>query len=207
MPTDIFTDDFLVAVQLLIERHHTIYPCLPPQGLFFEALVEQAFRLAGRQKRELIPTAPNSPQYDLLVAAVRLSIKSETGKITRPDKISLTKLCTTETGDWTPAALVAHAIAHLGRYDRMLLLRAVWAEDAFDYQLLDVPLGLLGKMREARFEEVGKRKGRRSVAADVMDGDAKLFRVHFDGADGKCQIHQLLVRLCRMLRAWRQPFE
>ena len=89
----------------------------------------------------------------------------------------------------------------------MLMVRAIWMERAFDYQLLEIPLRLLGRMKAAPFFEVGKRAGRRSLAADVCDGDKKLFRVHFDGADGKCQVHGLAVDLCRSLRKWRQPIK
>jgi hypothetical protein len=40
---NLFTADFLANLQQLVGQHHTVYPNLPPQGLFFEALVEQAF--------------------------------------------------------------------------------------------------------------------------------------------------------------------
>jgi len=207
MAIEIFTDEFLNAVQSLVGRHHTIYPRLPPQGVFFEALVEQAFRNAGWSVDDLVASVPNSPWHDLLVGGVKLSIKSETGRSTRTASISITKLCTTETGEWTVGALVNHALAHLARHDTMLMVRAIWREHAFDYQLLEIPLDLLGRMKGASFSKVGKRAGRRSLAADVCDGEEKLFRVHFDGADGKCQVHGLAVDLCRNLRQWRQPIK
>jgi len=207
MAVEVFTEEFLSAVESLVNRHHTIYPRLPPQGLFFEALVEQAFRRAGWSREEVVPTTPNSPWHDLSVGGVRLSIKSETGKATRVNKISITKLCTTETGEWNTGALVRHAIAHLSRHDRMLMVRAIWQESAFHYQLVEIPLQLLARMKETRFSEVGKRQGRRSLAADVTDQGEKIFRVHFDGADGKCQIHGLLINRCRTLREWQQPVE
>jgi type II restriction enzyme len=204
MTAEIFTDQVLSAIQSLIERHHTIYPRLPPQGPFFEAIVEQAFRLAGWPACEVIPTTPNSPQHDLSVGGVRLSIKSETGKATKTGKIAITKLCTTETGNWDGNSLVAHAIAHINRCDRMLMLRAIWKDSAFEYQLVEIPLSLLSRMNGVEVCEVGRRHGRRSFAADVMGEGQRLFRVHFDGADGKCQIHGLPVDLCLMLRSWEQ---
>lgn len=207
MAVEVFTEEFLIAVESLVKRHHTIYPRLPPQGLFFEALVEQAFRTAGWSREEVVPTTPNSPWHDLSVGGVRLSIKSETGKATKAKKISITKLCTTETGDWCADSLVGHALAHLSRHDRMLMVRAIWREGALHYQLVEIPLQLLARMKEARFSEVGTRRGRRSLAADVTDQGEKVFRVHFDGADGKCQIHGLLISLCVALREWQQPLK
>ena len=114
MPPEIFTDDFLSTVESLIRRHHTIYPLLPPQGLFFEAIVEQGFRLAGWSSEQVVPTTPNSPWHDLAIGGIRLSIKSETGKSTKPGRISITKLCTTEKGDWNAPALdVSFHLAHI----------------------------------------------------------------------------------------------
>lgn len=207
MAVEVFTEEFLSAVESLVNLHHTIYPRLPPQGLFFEALVDQAFRRAGWSREEVVPTTPNSPWHDLSVGGVRLSIKSETGKATRVNKISITKLCTTETGEWNTDALVGHTLAHLGRHDRMLMVRAIWQKSAFHYQLVEIPLRLLARMKKTRFSEVGTRRGRRSLAADVTDQGEKIFRVHFDGADGKCQIHGLLINRCRTLREWQQPVE
>jgi hypothetical protein len=89
----------------------------------------------------------------------------------------------------------------------MLMLRTVWGAQAFQYQLLEIPLEILSRMEQAEFGEVGTRSGRRSFGADVMDGGARMFRVHFDGADGKCQIHDLLVDRCQMLRQWQQSIE
>jgi hypothetical protein len=201
----VFTEPFSSAVQDLIARHHSIYPRIPPQGIFFESLVERAFLSAGRPRNEVVATTPNSPWHDLSVSGVRLSIKSETGRATKPAKIGITKLCTTETGEWSIPALVAHTMNHMRRHDLMLMIRAIWGPSSFDYQLLEIPLELLHRLESASFAEVGKRSGRRSFAAAVVEDEQTLFRVHFDGADGKCQIHCLLVSHCRMLRTWTQP--
>jgi hypothetical protein len=51
---------------------------------------------------------------------------------------------------------------------------------------------------------VGRREGRRSLGFDVTDGEDVLFHVHFDGADGKCQIRNLPVDRCIVLDRWEQ---
>jgi hypothetical protein len=38
----IFTPDFIVTLPGLIGIHQSIYPQTPPQGIYFEALVEEA---------------------------------------------------------------------------------------------------------------------------------------------------------------------
>jgi hypothetical protein len=147
---------------------------------------------------------PNSPKADIRVGRTRLSLKTETGRSTRRDRISITKLCTTETGDWVSNALIEHAVAHLSRYEGILMLRAIWSETRFDYQLVDVPIKLLEKMRICEALPVGKRMGRRSLGFDVSEGGEILFHVHFDGADGKCQVRNLRIDRCIMLMEWQQ---
>lgn len=199
MTKELFTERFCHTVRSLIERHHTIYPWLPPQGVFFEALIQQAFRLCGWPDAQIVPTKPNSPQHDLLIGNQRLSIKTETGRGTCAEQISITKLCTTEREPWNSDILVRRTIEHLSRYDRMLLLRAIWQERIIHYQLLEVPLGLLRLIDKLVATPVGRRSGRQSLGGDVRKAGKAMFHVHFDGADGKCQIRNLSIRHCRML--------
>jgi hypothetical protein len=202
---ELFTPAFLEKLQHWIEVHHSVYPHLPPQGIYFESLVERAFLLTGWPRDHIVLTHPNSPRADITVGATRLSLKTETGNITRRNLISITKLCTTETGEWASEALIGHALSHLSRYEGILMLRAIWErENVIDYQLLEIPLDLLRKMEGCEARPVGRRKGRKSLGFDVRQGDAVLFHVHFDGADGKCQLRGLRVDRCVMLAEWEQ---
>ena len=97
-------------------------------------------------------------------------------------------------------------VEHLGRHDRMLMLRAIWGKLAFRYQLVEIALPLLKKLASVQYVEVGKRAGRKSLGGNVMESGKILFHVHFDGADGKCQVRQLPVERCSILREWEQPF-
>lgn len=204
-PADLFGNRFLAVLRGLIDTHHSIYPVVPPQGIFFEYLAEQAFKRSGWPTDQVILTTPNSPMHDLEVGPLRLSLKTETGKITRKDAISITKLCTTETGTWDSPSLIVHALRHLDRYDYILMLRAIWRRTAILYQLVDIPLSILRLISDLSVVPVGKRKGRQSLGADVYDGEEKVFHIHFDGADGKCQIRGLTIARCRLLLEWDQP--
>lgn len=205
--SDLFNHQFLITLRSLIEVHHSIYPRIPPQGIFFESLVEQAFKRSGLPQDQVVLSTANIPKHDLLVGDVRISLKTETGAGTDPDLVNITKLCTTETGPWDSAMLVQHAIDHLSRYDHMLMLRAVWRQNMIHYQLIEIPLNVLKLIGGITVLPVGKRAGRKSMAADVFDQGEKIFRVHFDGADGKCQIHRLPVSRCRILLEWDQLVE
>lgn len=200
----LFSAQFTASLRSLIEKHHTLYPRLPPQGIFFESLVEGAFQNSGWPADQVVLTTPNSPQHDLLVGKTTISVKSETGKGTRLHQISITKLCTTETGIWASDPLIQHALGHLTRYAHILILRAIWRTETIHYQLLDVPLEVLRLIKGAALIEVGNRPGRRSLAADITEEGKVLFRIHFDGADGKCQIRKLPVGKCKMLLEWDQ---
>jgi hypothetical protein len=199
----IFGDDFLLALKTLVNVHHSIYPLIPPQGIYFESLVEQAFKRVRKPFATVEATTPNQPTHDLIVEHSRISLKTETGAGTKLDLIHITKLCTTEKEPWAPDILVQRATAHLTRYDVILMLRAIWnVPDLIHYQLLEIPVDLLKLLATAMPIPVGSRKGRRSLGADVYREGTKQFHVHFDGSDGKCQIRNLPVKNCNMLVEW-----
>jgi hypothetical protein len=193
----LFNQTFIAKLRQWIADHHTVYPCLPPQGIYFESLVQRAFLHAGWPRDQVTLTNPNSPKADITVGATRLSLKTETGNITRRHHISITKLCTTEKGDWTSESL--------SRYEGILMLRAIWErENVIDYQLVEIPLALLRKMEGCQAQPVGRRAGRQSLGFDVLEQGDVLFHIHFDGADGKCQLRGLRVDRCIMLAEWEQ---
>lgn len=37
----LFSERFLITLQSLVGVHHSIYPLIPPQGIYFEGLVEE----------------------------------------------------------------------------------------------------------------------------------------------------------------------
>lgn len=201
---EVFDEEFSSMVRALITAHHRIYPALPPQGIFFEALISQAYHELGWQPELVTASAPNNPGHDLLVLDQRISVKTETGRNTRSDLIHLTKLCTTEREPWEPRTLVDRVLSHLSRYDRLLMLRAIWPGDQIRYQLLEIPIPLLRTMDSANIQPVGRRPRRQSLGGDVQDAAGIAFHVHFDGSDGKCQIRNLPVARCRMLSEWAQ---
>ncbi len=201
----LFSQAFIGKVREWIAMHHAVYPHLPPQGIYFESLVHRAFLHSGWGADEVVLTNPNSPRADITVGKTRLSLKTETGNITRRNRISITKLCTTETGEWTSEALIRHAMSHLSRYEGILMLRAIWERaNVIDYQLVEIPLALLKEMETCTALPVGRRKGRQSLGFDVLDGEDVAFHIHFDGADGKCQLRNLRVDRCTMLAEWEQ---
>ena len=200
----IYNDRLFMTIQNHVTQHHTIYPRLPPQGIFFEVLAERAFHLSGAPEAHIAQTITNAPGHDILVGSERVSLKTETGRGTKIDRISITKLCTTEREPWEARILIERTTDHLSRYDRMLMLRAIWSQELIHYQFVDIPLALLRLIRDADLQPVGNRLGRRSLGADIAVDEEVVFHVHFDGSDGKCQIRNLLVSRCLVLGEWDQ---
>lgn len=198
----IFTTDFLITLRSLIGVHHQIYPDIPPQGIYFESLVKKSFRAVRIPFTEIEGGGTVAPDYDLLVDGDKISLKTETGQGTKTDKICITKACTTERDPWEINALVAHTIAHLARYEHMLMLRSIWDGHVIHYQLVDIPVALLRTLSDGQYEFVGRRVTRKSIGADIYVNGSVAFHVHFDGSDGKCQIRSLKRELCNTILQW-----
>jgi hypothetical protein len=202
-PSGIFDPGFLVALEVSVKIHHIIYAKLPPQGIYFEALVEESFRKIKKPFTVIERGGRTAPGHDLKVENRRISLKTETGAGTRADRINITKLCTTERHPWDAPTLVQHALEHLSRYDIILMLRTVWDLPLIHYQLLEIPVRTLRLIKTANVQPVGRSGAQRqSLGALVARKNRPLFNVFFDGTDGKCAIRNFQIGLCAMLEQW-----
>ena len=198
----VFSQDFIVTLRGLVGIHQSIYPRTPPQGIYFEALVEEAFRRIRKPFDVIEAGGRNQPRHDLRVEDVRISLKTETGAGADARQITITKLCTTEREPWQSDVLLQRVTDHLARYDIILMFRAVWEEQVVHYQLVEIPVEMLRRIKTVALETVGRRSGRKSLAADVLREGERLFRVHFDASDGKCSVRNLGIQHCTMLEEW-----
>jgi hypothetical protein len=198
----VFPPDFIVTLRGLVGVHQSIYRTTPPQGIYFEALVEEAFRRIKKPVTVIEAGGRNQPRHDLLVDNKRISLKTETGVGTHAGHITITKLCTTEREPWEAHVLIQRVMDHLARYDIILMFRAVWKPKAIRYQLVEIPIGTLRRIEKVTLQVVGRRKGRKSLGADVIEDGERVFRVHFDASDGKCSIRNLGIQHCVVLEQW-----
>lgn len=107
--TSVFGSAFLTFLKTFVDVHHSIYPTLPPQGIYFEALVERTFRAIHKPLTVMRTGGVNQPRYDIQIEGLRISLKTETGIGTRRHPINITKLCTTEREPWDAETLKARA--------------------------------------------------------------------------------------------------
>src|SRR3990172_386414 len=78
----LFSEQFIERLRHWIGTHHTIYPQLPPHGIYFESLVERAFLHAGWPRDQVVLEHPNSPKADIRVGRMRLSLSRP-----KPDEV------------------------------------------------------------------------------------------------------------------------
>jgi hypothetical protein len=201
-PEGIFDEGFLASLEISVKIHHQLYPTVPPQGIYFEALVERSFKAIKKPYTKIQASNLNLSGHDLMVEGKRISLKTETGVGTKATRITLTKLCTTEKEPWDAPTLIARVLDHLSRYEFILMLRSIWDRPLIHYQLLEIPIDNLRLIEKADVQVAGRRKGRRSLGAKVAVDDEVLFSVFFDASDGKCAIRGLRVSDCVMLREW-----
>jgi len=185
-PEGIFDEGFLASLEISVKIHHQLYPMVPPQGIYFEALVERSFRAIKKPYAMIQASNRNLAGHDLLVEGKRISLKTETA-----NRITITKLCTTEKEPWDAPTLIARVLDHLSRYELIFMLRSIWERPLLHYQLIEVPIDTLRLIETANVEVTGTRKGRQSLAAKVAVNDQVLFSVFFDASDGKCAIRGL----------------
>lgn len=206
-PEGIFDDGFLASLEISVKIHHQLYPLVPPQGIYFEALVERSFKAIKKPYAIIQASNRNLAGHDLLVEGRRISLKTETGVSTKTNRITITKLCTTEKEPWDAPTLIARVLDHLSRYELILMLRSIWERPLLHYQLIEIPIDTLSLIETANVEITGARKGRQSLGAKVAVNDQVLFSVFFDASDGKCAIRGLRVSDCVMLREWDVKIE
>lgn len=206
-PEGIFDEGFLASLEISVKIHHQLYPLVPPQGIYFEALVERSFKAIKKPYAMVQASNRNLAGHDLLVEGKRISLKTETGSSTKTNRITITKLCTTEKEPWDAPTLIARVLDHLSRYELVLMLRSIWERPLLHYQLIEIPIDTLRLIETANVEITGTRKGRQSLGAKVAVNDQVMFSVFFDASDGKCAIRGLRVSDCVMLREWDVKFE
>jgi hypothetical protein len=66
-PEGIFEEGFLASLEISVKIHHQLYPTVPPQGIYFEALVERSFKAIKKPYSMIQASNRNLPGHDLLV--------------------------------------------------------------------------------------------------------------------------------------------
>jgi len=86
--SNIFGPGFLEFLKTFVDVRHSIYPTVPPQGIYFEALVERTFRAIHKPLTVVKSGGVNQPRYDIQFEGHRISLKTEAGLGTKRASIT-----------------------------------------------------------------------------------------------------------------------
>lgn len=148
---------------------------------------------------------------DVLVDGVKYSLKTEASKAIRAHSITISKLMEArwirECSDSNSIlhAVRANVVAHLRRYDRILVLRAFKGEAFYRYRLVEIPVELLLKMDALEVSSFSARTKNGSSRATVHIDGRSAYSVVLDGSVEKITITGLLESLCFLHGEWQVP--
>jgi hypothetical protein len=72
MTDSIFEPNFLYFLNASVDLHHHLYPAVPPQGIYFESLVERTFREINKPMTVVKVGGTTQPRYDILFEGHRI---------------------------------------------------------------------------------------------------------------------------------------
>lgn len=152
-----------------------------------------------------------NPGHDATVAGLRLSFKTQADKSIKSDTIWISKFMELGKGVWgnNPNDLEPLRRAfldHLKRYDRIFTLRALGKAPNWHYELVEIPMKLLGLAKDGELEmKLDSRQNPKPGYCHVRSPDgALLFQLYFDaGSERKLQVKSLLKSECVVHAEWQ----
>jgi hypothetical protein len=192
--SDIVDDRFSEALANFLLLHHAIH-VEPLNKAAFEYVFLACSEAAGRPGRR--NTATGSASYDVEAGGVRWSLKTEAGRrpsrtVVRIEKFMEARWIRECTNPAKCASAVRRYVpAHMGDYERMLILRATQDETGrvTTYELLELPKTELMKLTQAQTKWFTKEGSKESYGADVLDTEGKrVFRILLDSSVEKVRI-------------------
>ncbi len=208
--SDVFTSDRLLGLfSLHLITHHTL-SVQPFKQEKFEYALRQVMTAAGRSAA--LAASRTNPGRDITVDGVGWSLKSAADKAIRRDHIDLTKWMELGKGTWTNrvSELVAQCgrfIAHLGGYDRVLVLRRLTPAGGIgiEYEVIEIPKSILLRASGGRFKLSTKSKQATAVpgTCTVSDQSGVMYQLYFDGGgERKLKLQHLRRDLCIHHATW-----
>ena len=205
--SDIVDDCFLDYFGDILKIHHTFSKEAFTKDKFEYAL-ENVSDLCGRSAK-LAPRG--NPGYDITINGIKISLKTQADKNIRVNKLHISKFMELGKGDWSDSVkdiegLREQFFAHIAAYQRIFSLRCLSKKpEKWHYELVEIPLSLLGEARKGDLRIVEKSsQNPKPGYCDVTDerGDLK-FQLYFDGGtERKLQIKNLLKEHCLVHANW-----
>ncbi|WEF25840.1 hypothetical protein [Paracoccus sp. S3-43] len=153
--SDIIDETVLESISDLIKVHHAF----SRQALSkdrFEYALEGAVKVSNR-RAELAPRG--NAGHDITIDNARFSLKTEAAAASKEDVIHISKIMELGKGDWTLEDLRDKMLAHMEKYERILVFRYLPKKEgkkdnqvvvAHRYELVEIPKELLMRAKTAQ---------------------------------------------------------
>lgn len=188
----------------------------PVSKVAFENTLSLAFEDCGSVVS--MPAERTNAGHDLTIDGVRLSLKTEAAGAINPKRLRISKLMeaawSKDFGSTADAvASVGRIVAHLGSYERILVLRAFCTDEAITYELVEIPHAVLmriGSLTADDFSPLTANGSTKALVTEPNCGDNPRqadvqYRLVFDGSANKVSIKSLRKDLCRIHALWIIP--
>lgn len=207
--SDIATEDFARYFENVLKIHHSMH-----EEKFNKKAFEYAFKTACsiQGKRAFVNSDSTDPGFDVEVDGVRFSLKTEAAKGISDDKITISKLMEAR---WireckAPADFARESRKrigkHLGKYDRIIMLRAFDLPDGkVRYSLIEIPVDLLKSILDLKARDFDDPTPNGGTSAIVNYRGVKAFTLRLDGSVEKITISGLQMSLCQKHAEWILP--
>lgn len=175
---------------------------------------EYAFRgaCAADGRAGTITLSDTFSGVDVTVEGVRFSLKTEASKGIRPESITISKFTEARwiqqfsTLDDLAREAVRRIPAHLGQYDRILVLRARdMSATRLLYEVVEIPRDVLGRVAALTAADFSPRTAQGGSSARVAISGRPAFTLRLDGSDGKITIAGLQTEFCVRHISWVIP--
>lgn len=204
--SDIAEPKFVAAVGHYLALHHaTQTTALNKKG--FEFLFQFACDAAGRNAAMNRNTT--DANADVIVDGVGFSLKTQADKAVKRHTLYIQKLMEARwireinsPQDFHDSG-VRHILEHLGRYERILVLKVYpRAGSRMTYELVEVPMSLFGLLSNLGVADFPSKNQFGTCSVSVPDAQGEAFRLVFDGSVEKIRIFNLRARNCVSHAEW-----
>lgn len=174
----------------------------------FEYVLISILKFSGRNA---VLAPKGNPGHDCTVDDVRISLKTQADQAIKADEIWISKFMELGKGKWGSSqkdltGLRDQFLAHLNRYDRILILRALEKAPDWEYELVEIPKELLQRAGtgKIRIDRDSKQRGAKPGRCELRDDKKRLlFELYFDGGtERKLQVKKLKKSECRVHARW-----
>lgn len=206
--SDILVPAFSINFSNRLRIHHAT-----SEAKFSKKPFEYAFAAASKAagRKALITSSQTSPGADVTVDDKPFSLKTEAAGGISAQRVKISKLmearwirdCLNE--EDFAQAVRTRVTDHLGRYERILILRAFSVGNMVRYDLVEIPREILLEVANVTARDFSPKTPAGGSSAAIMYKGEFAFRLVLDGSVEKVIVTNLDIGLCITHGSWIVP--